>query len=149
MLLIAVLVPLVLATVVGLWLTWPGDQPRSAVDVGFGQRPVQGDVLTASSAPCASGGAGVGQDKKCVSLAVRLADGDSPGVVIQQVLPDEPSTPRFAVGDHVVLGYTAEIPPRPRRTRSRISSEAPRCCGWPHCSPPLCCCSAGGEASRR
>ncbi|PZS36414.1 MAG: YibE/F [Pseudonocardiales bacterium] len=110
MLLIAVLVPLALATLVGLWLTWPGDQPRSAIDVGLGQRPVQGDVLTATSAPCASGGAGVGQDKKCVSLAVRLADGDSPGVVIQQVLPDEPSTPRFAVGNHVVLGYTGGNP---------------------------------------
>ncbi|MGH3600464.1 MAG: YibE/F family protein, partial [Pseudonocardiaceae bacterium] len=116
MLLIAVLVPLALATVAGLWLTWPGNQPHTGVDVGFGQRPVQGDVLAATSAPCTSGGAGVGgegsagQDKKCISLTVRLTDGDSPGVMIQQVLPDEPSTPRFAVGDHVVLGYTGGNP---------------------------------------
>ncbi|PZS13075.1 MAG: YibE/F [Pseudonocardiales bacterium] len=116
MLLIAVLVPLALATLVGLWLTWPGAQPHSGVDVGFGQRPVQGDVLAATSAPCTNGGAGVGgeaptgQAKRCLSLSVRLTDGDSPGVMIRQVLPDEPSTPRFAVGDHVVLGYTGGNP---------------------------------------
>ncbi|MGB7796809.1 MAG: YibE/F family protein [Pseudonocardiaceae bacterium] len=115
-LLFAILLPLALATVAGLWLTWPGAQPRSGVDVGLGQRPVQGDVLTAMSAPCTSGGSDVagagsaGQAKKCISLTVRLTDGDSPGVLIQQVLPDEPSTPRFAVGDHVVLGYTGGNP---------------------------------------
>jgi uncharacterized membrane protein len=114
MLLVAVLLPVALATLVGLWLTWPGEQPRSGVDVGFGQRPVQGEVLAATSAPCTSGGAGVdtaaGQVKKCISLGVLLTDGDSPGVTIQQVLPDEPSTPRFTVGDHVVLAYTGGNP---------------------------------------
>ncbi|MGH3717357.1 MAG: YibE/F family protein [Pseudonocardiaceae bacterium] len=114
LLLVAVLVPVALATLVGLWLTWPGSPPHSGVDVGFGQRPVQGEVLTAASAPCTSGGsAGVGgaaQAKKCVSLGVRLIDGDSPGATVQQVLPDEPSTPRFTVGDHVVLAYTGGNP---------------------------------------
>ncbi|MGH3774054.1 MAG: YibE/F family protein [Pseudonocardiaceae bacterium] len=113
LLLVAVLVPVALATLVGLCLTWPGNPPRSGVDVGFGQRPVQGEVLAAASAPCTSGSAGVGgaeQAKKCVSLGVRLTDGDSPGVMIQQVLPDEPSTPRFTVGDHVVLAYTGGNP---------------------------------------
>ncbi|MGH3864600.1 MAG: YibE/F family protein [Pseudonocardiaceae bacterium] len=112
LLLVAVLVPVALATLVGLWLTWPGDPPRSSADVGFGQRPVQGTVLAATSAPCTSGGAGVspGQSKKCISLSVLLTDGDSPGVLIQQVLPDEPSTPRFTVSDHVVLAYTGRNP---------------------------------------
>jgi len=113
LLLVAVLVPVALATLVGLWLTWPGSPPRGGVDVGFGQRPVQGEVLAAASAPCTSGGAGVGgaaQAKKCISLGVRLTDGDSPGATIQQVLPDEPSTPRFTVGDHIVLAYTGGNP---------------------------------------
>jgi uncharacterized membrane protein len=113
MLLIAVLVPVALATLVGLWLTWPGDTPRSGADIGFGQRPVHGDVRAATSAPCTSGSAGIGetgQANKCVLLDVQLTDGDSPGVTIQQVLPDEPSTPRFAVGDHVVLAYTGGNP---------------------------------------
>ncbi|MGB8202637.1 MAG: YibE/F family protein, partial [Pseudonocardiaceae bacterium] len=74
--------------------------------------PVQGTVLAATSAPCTSGSPGVspGQAKKCISLSVLLTDGDSPGVTIQQVLPDEPSTPRFTVSDHVVLTYTGGNP---------------------------------------
>ncbi len=103
MLLVAVLVPVALGTLVGLWLTWPGDTPRSGVDIGFGQRPVHGEVLAATGAPCSSGSAGAGE---CISLDVQLTDGDSPGVIVQQVLPDEPSTPRFTVGDQVVLAYT-------------------------------------------
>ncbi|MGQ0717253.1 MAG: YibE/F family protein [Pseudonocardiales bacterium] len=113
MLLVAVLVPVALATLVGLWLTWPGDTPRSGVDIGFGQRPVHGEVLAATGAPCSSGSAevgGAGEVNKCISLDVQLTDGDSPGVTIQQVLPDEPSTPRFTVGDRVVLAYTGGDP---------------------------------------
>ncbi|MGH3671157.1 MAG: YibE/F family protein, partial [Pseudonocardiaceae bacterium] len=113
-LLIAALVPVALATLIGLWITWPGSSPRSGTDIGFGQRPVQGQVLDAASAPCTSGGpdAGAGSDqpKRCISLDVLLSDGDSPGVTIQQVLPDEPSTPRFTVGDRVVLAYTGGNP---------------------------------------
>jgi uncharacterized membrane protein len=110
-LLAAVLIPVVLATLVGMWLTWPGDPPHPNIDVGFGQRPVQGQVLATSSAPCTSGSAApAGQAKKCISLSVQLTNGDSPGVMIQQVLPDEPSTPRFSVSDHVVLAYTGGNP---------------------------------------
>jgi uncharacterized membrane protein len=110
-LLAAVLIPVVLATLVGLWLTWPADPPRRNIDVGFGQRPVQGQVLATSAAPCTSGSAApAGQAKECISLSVLLTSGDSPGVTIQQVLPDEPSTPRFSVGDHVVLAYTGGNP---------------------------------------
>ena len=110
MLLAAALVPVALAILIGLWVTWPGDQPRSKVDVGFGQRPVQGQVLAATSAPCTSGATGAGQPKKCISLNVLLTDGDSPGVMIQQVLPDEPSTPHFTAGDAIVLAYTGGNP---------------------------------------
>ncbi|MGH4009216.1 MAG: YibE/F family protein [Pseudonocardiaceae bacterium] len=113
MLLVAVLVPVALATLVGLWLTWPGDTSRSDVDIGFGQRPVHGDVLAATGAPCSSGSVGSGEAgaaNQCISLDVQLTDGDSPGVTIQQVLPDEPSTPRFTVGDRVVLAYTGGDP---------------------------------------
>jgi uncharacterized membrane protein len=113
MLLLTVLVPIVLATLLGVGLTWPDDAPRSGADVGFGQRAVHGEVLAATFAPCSSGEAGVsgaGAVNKCVSLDVQLADGDSPGVTIRQVLPDEPSTPRFTVGDQVVLAFTGGDP---------------------------------------
>ncbi len=113
MLLLAVLVPVALATLIGVVLTWPDDAPRSGVDIGFGQRPVHGEVLAATFAPCSGGDAGAGGEgvaNKCVSLNVQLADGDSPGVTIRQVLPDEPSTPRFTVGDQVVLAFTGGNP---------------------------------------
>jgi uncharacterized membrane protein len=110
MLLVVALVPIALATLIGLWLTWPGDAPRSKIDVGFGLRPVQGRVLAATSAPCTAGNAGAGQTKQCISLDVMLTSGDSPGVTIQQVLPDEPSTPHFAAGDDIVLAYTGGNP---------------------------------------
>jgi uncharacterized membrane protein len=116
MLLAAVLVPVALATLAGLWLTWPSDTPRSGVDIGFGQRPVHGEILAATSAPCSSGSASIGEAdeaKKCISLDVQFTDGDSPGATIQQVLPDEPSTPRFTVGDQIVLAYTGGNPTDP------------------------------------
>jgi uncharacterized membrane protein len=114
-LLVAILAPVALTTLIGLWLTWPEDTPHSNVDVGFGQRPVQGQVLAATSAPCISGIRVDGDTlassaKKCISLSVLLTNGNSPGVLIQQVLPDEPSTPHFTVGDHVVLAYTGGNP---------------------------------------
>ncbi|MGH3933388.1 MAG: YibE/F family protein, partial [Pseudonocardiaceae bacterium] len=87
--------------------------PRSGVDIGFGQRPVHGEVLAATGAPCSSGSAGasrIDEASKCVSLDVQLTDGDSPGVTIRQVLPEEPSTPRFAIGDQVVLAFTGGNP---------------------------------------
>ncbi|HET9253787.1 MAG TPA: YibE/F family protein [Pseudonocardiaceae bacterium] len=109
MLLAAVLAPVALATLIGLGLTWPGAVPRSTVDVGFGQRPVDGQVLAATPAPCTSGN-GAGPGKRCISLTVRLTTGDSPGVTIQQVLPDEPSTPHFTADDQIVLAYAGGNP---------------------------------------
>ena len=103
--LLAVLVPVALATLAGVWLTWPDDEPRrSGADLGFGQRPAYGEVLETATAPCTSGAAPVvGQDEECVALLVQLTEGSSAGTAIRQVLPDEPSTPEFAPGDRVVL----------------------------------------------
>ncbi|MGH4027013.1 MAG: YibE/F family protein [Pseudonocardiaceae bacterium] len=112
MLLVAVLVPIALATLVGVWLTWPGEQPRrSDIDLGFGQRPVAAEVLDVGSAPCTgtapAGSARVGE---CTALTVRLTEGASEGATIRQVLPDEPSTPQFSSGDKIVLAYSGGDP---------------------------------------
>jgi uncharacterized membrane protein len=71
---------------------------------------VNGDVLAAASAPCTDGPSASGQPNRCIALTVRLTDGESAGTTIRQVLPDEPSTPRFTAGDHVVLAYTGGNP---------------------------------------
>ncbi|MGH3937332.1 MAG: YibE/F family protein [Pseudonocardiaceae bacterium] len=111
LLLVAVLVPFALATLIGMVLTWPDDEPqRTGVDLGFGQRPVHGEVLEVTSAPCTSGSAETGPGTECRGLTVRLTDSKSAGTTIRQVLPDEPSTPRFTVGDEIVLAYNGGDP---------------------------------------
>jgi uncharacterized membrane protein len=116
-LLVVVLVPVMLATLIGIWLTWPADAPRSNADIGFGQKAVHGEVLSAAAGPCTGDTAAAAgqstQGGRCVTLGVRLSDGESPGVTIQQVLPNEPGTPRFTAGDRVVLAYTGGNPSDP------------------------------------
>lgn len=111
-LLVAVLVPIALATLLGVWLTWPTDQPQpTGVDLGFGQQPVNGEVLAVGSAPCTSGAPATGgQGGACTALTVQLTEGSSEGTTIRQVLPNEPSTPVFATGDEIVLAYSGGDP---------------------------------------
>lgn len=106
------LVPIALATLLGVWLTWPADEPqRSGVDLGFGQQPVSGAVLAVGSAPCTSGSPATGsQGGACTALTVQLTDGRSEGTTIRQVLPNEPSTPVFTTGDEIVLAYSGGDP---------------------------------------
>lgn len=107
-LLAALLVPFALASLIGVALTWPGDQPEDGgADLGFGQRPVPGEVTAATPAPCSAGSSGM---PECVALSIRLEDGATSGSTIRQVLPDEPSTPEFAIGDRIVLAYAGGEP---------------------------------------
>ncbi|MPZ65030.1 MAG: YibE/F family protein [Pseudonocardiaceae bacterium] len=107
-LLTALLVPFVLASLIGVALTWPGSQPETrGADLGFGQRPVPGEVTAATPSPCSAGST---QRHKCVALSIRLDDGAASGSTIRQILPDEPSTPEFATGDRVVLAYAGGDP---------------------------------------
>ncbi|WP_211840522.1 YibE/F family protein [Saccharopolyspora hirsuta] len=98
------LVPFALAAIVGVLLLYPfGHEQRSGADLGFGQHPVNGEVLSAVAGPCSEGAPG--QDN-CVILDVRMQDGPRPGESIKQVVPTDPGSPRFAVGDQVVLSYS-------------------------------------------
>jgi len=113
LLLALILVPFALATLVGVALSWPGDEPPAAADVGFGQRPVRGEVTATSATSCNVDGAGTGQEPECIALTILLRDGAAPGRTIEQVLPDEPSTPNFTTGDRVVLAFTGGDPVDP------------------------------------
>ncbi|MDQ3153690.1 MAG: hypothetical protein M3R63_18910 [Actinomycetota bacterium] len=113
MLLALVLVPFALATLVGVALTWPSGEPPAAADVGFGQRPVQGEVIATNAASCSVDGASTEQEPECVAHTILLQDGEAPGITIEQVLPDEPSTPSFTTGDRIVLAYTGGDPADP------------------------------------
>nr|WP_246457838.1 YibE/F family protein [Saccharopolyspora gloriosae] len=98
------MVPFALAAIIGTALLYPfGHQQRTGADLGLGQYPVNGEVIAAEAGGC-------GDSDGCVTLQVRMADGPNPGRTIAQVMPTEPGTPRFAVGDQVVLSYAGANP---------------------------------------
>ncbi|HJQ45546.1 MAG TPA: YibE/F family protein [Amycolatopsis sp.] len=110
LLLIWLLGPVALATVVAALVLYPWGKtkPASTYQQGI---PVHGTVTTATSGPClAPGQVHVGDTrdpgaKPCLTVDVVLSDGPASGSTIEVVLPIEPSTPRFSVGDKVVLSY--------------------------------------------
>ncbi|HVL84771.1 MAG TPA: YibE/F family protein [Pseudonocardia sp.] len=97
--------PCALATLVGLVLLWP----TGAVPAPQGQQPVNAEVTGAEATECTPGS---GQED-CVALVLRMADGPLPGRDLVQVVPREPGTPEFAVGDEVVLGWSGADPTDP------------------------------------
>lgn len=108
-LLTTLLVPFALAAIAGTVLLFPtGDAEGAAGRAG---RPVHGTVTEARAGGC-GGGVQVGRpaEESCLIVTVRLADGPARGREIRTVLPLEPSTPRFAVGDEVVLSYAGGDP---------------------------------------
>ncbi len=108
LLLATLLVPFALASLIGVALTWPGDRPESSgAGLGFGQRPVSGEVTAATPAQCSAGASG---RPECIALSIRLDDGAASGSTIQQILPDEPGTPEFGSGDRIVLAYAGGDP---------------------------------------
>ncbi|TDV48932.1 YibE/F family protein [Actinophytocola oryzae] len=96
------LVPFALAAVVGVVLLYPfGAKPEVRAGAGT---PVDGVVTAASTGAC-NGDAAAGDAAKCLLVTVRMTDGAAPNQEIRTVVPLEPSTPRFAVNDKVVLAY--------------------------------------------
>jgi uncharacterized membrane protein len=105
LLIAALLVPCALATLVGVVLLWPGPTPP-AKNTG---QPVAAQVTGARVADCTPGSG----DSGCTELVVRMADGPRAGRDLVQVVPIEPSTPRFAVGDKIVLSWSGDDPDDP------------------------------------
>ncbi|WP_236951862.1 YibE/F family protein [Kibdelosporangium phytohabitans] len=102
------LLPFALASVVGVVLLYPtGDTPSPA---NGQQEPVRGEVVATSLGSC-DGGVQVGTpDPACLVVTVRMSDGPAPGKEIISRSPNEPSTPRFTVGDKIVLAYSGGDP---------------------------------------
>lgn len=104
-LLAILLAPFALAALVGFVLLFPtGDAPAS---LGAGLTPVDGTVTAAQAGPCAVGDEG---GTSCLILTVELEDGPAAGSDVRTTVPVEPTTPRFAVGDDVVLAYNGGEP---------------------------------------
>lgn len=109
-LLAAALIPFALAAIAGTLLLYPfGHEQRTGADLGFGQYPVNAEVTSAQAGSCSSG-APSEADTGCVVLQLHLQDGPLAGRTISQTMPVSPGTPRFAVGDDVVLSYSGTNP---------------------------------------
>ncbi|MDQ3403747.1 MAG: YibE/F family protein [Actinomycetota bacterium] len=100
-LLLALLTPFALAAAIGMALLFPtGDGPRGS---GNNQQPIHGAITATESGSCTAGTDSGGD--QCLTVTVEMTDGAAAGSDIRTTVPLEPSTPRFAVGDDVVLSY--------------------------------------------
>lgn len=95
----ALLVPCAIATLIGLAVLWPTAATTPAGNAGT---PVHGQVTATKVSECTPGSG----DNGCLALVIRMADGPMPGRDLVQIVPVEPSTPRFTVGDQIVLSYS-------------------------------------------
>ncbi|WP_410659161.1 YibE/F family protein [Amycolatopsis sp. lyj-112] len=109
LLLIWLLVPLAVATVAAMIVLYPwGKDPAKSV---FPQgTPVNATITTTITGPClAEGQVQVGEPspdaKPCLTTELTMTDGPGVGKPLKLTVPIEPSTPRFATGDEVVLSY--------------------------------------------
>nr|WP_177206817.1 YibE/F family protein [Saccharomonospora viridis] len=110
--LLALLAPVAMATLVAVVVLYPWNGAQLPRSVGT---PVNGVVTAATSGPClAPGQVQVGapnpDDKRCLTVEVALSDGPAQGSTITKSVPLEPTSPRFAVGDEVVLSYSGADP---------------------------------------
>lgn len=132
LLLAALLVPCGVASLIGVLLLYPFGG-SSALPSAGGQQ-VNATVGAVTTADCststprpASGARGTagasgqpnldqasGQADRgpagCVALSLMMSDGPAAGTGIVSVVPVEPTTPRYAVGDKVVLAYSGGDP---------------------------------------
>ena len=110
LLLIWLLAPLALATVAGMIVLYPWGKasPTSVVPQGT---PVHASISATATGPClAQGQVQVGDQtdpnaKPCLTVDLSMTDGPANGKPLRLTVPIEPSTPRFAAGDAVVLAY--------------------------------------------
>lgn len=115
-LLAALLVPAAIATLVGLVLLWPSGPAATASSPAALTRPVRAQVTETRATPCDPNAApaSVGPaGRSCVGVVVHMTDGPRAGRDLVQIVPREPGTPVFAVGDAVVLGWSGGNPDDP------------------------------------
>ncbi len=106
-LLLAAVLPLVLATVVGLAVLWPdGDAVRRPTSFGPPAQLVDGTVVADREVPC--DGTPQGVANACRVATVRLTEGPEKGRTTDLDLFDGPGQPRLRTGDGVVLGRAGD-----------------------------------------
>jgi uncharacterized membrane protein len=107
-LLAALLVPLAVATVVGLVLLWPPDRdypvpPQFAPPGGGPVVFVAGDVVAAERAGCTDSA-----DRTCLVFRVQVDEGSDAGTATRLEYVEGPGVPRLSAGDRVRLVRTTD-----------------------------------------
>ena len=108
LLLATLLVPLAVATLVGLVLLWPADRdypvpPQFAPPGGGPVVYVTGEVVTAERTGCADN-----PDRTCLASSVRLDGGPDIGTSTRLEYGEGPGAPRLAAGDRIRLVRTTD-----------------------------------------
>ena len=114
LILAALVVPLALATLVGLVVLWPsGPTPKLE---GLHENPLAYGTVTATAQQPCEALAGTpapspATGKLCARVTVRITAGPGTGRTVQQDVGTGSGNPRFAIGDEVVLAYAPNSPP--------------------------------------
>lgn len=111
LLLAALLVPCAVASVVGVLLLYPFHSTPTAP--GLKTQLIDATVGAATSTDCAQSATpaqGAKAPQGCVALSLLMSDGPSAGRGIVSVVPVEPTSPKYSVGDKVVLQYNGGDP---------------------------------------
>ena len=103
-------IPLVLATAIGLAVLWPrGTTPDLATGLELPADLVDGTITMTDPSPCP--GLEEGDGPECLVASVRLTTGPDAGDIIYLDVTPGPATPEFARGDKIVLGHVTDLPP--------------------------------------
>ncbi|SCL25196.1 Uncharacterized membrane protein [Micromonospora nigra] len=104
--LVATVLPLVVATLVAALVLWPRDAPRP--DPGQDAPRHHGTVTRVVTEPCpptpeSPEGTPAGSQGPCGTVTVRVDDGPDAGQQVETSIPTGPGAPRVEVGDEIVL----------------------------------------------
>ena len=104
-----VLAPVLVATLVGLALLWPGDERESDIDLGTPAELVDAKVIGVEQRTCE----GMPEESgiECLAPVVRLLEGPDKGdeIELSEVSADDRAVD-IDVGDRIVLGYYPDFP---------------------------------------
>jgi len=102
----ALLIPLGVATLLGLLLLWPGTDRGPRTGLGLDQELARGELVRVAEAPCAAGPAG----GRCLTATVQVTDGPGAGQHIEVPAPEGAGAPVLRPGDGLVLTYAPNAP---------------------------------------
>ncbi|HVM07118.1 MAG TPA: YibE/F family protein [Acidimicrobiales bacterium] len=124
--LLAVLVPVLLLTIVGVIALWPNSEraeSRAALD--FGAELVDGTVERVETGECLA--TAPGSDLECQVAAVRLEEGPDRGDIFELEIQESPTSVTLRGGDKIVLNRVSapDVPPDLRYTFADYQRSTP------------------------